>query len=432
MALSDILNSLLMSGAGGTNGALTLGQSAGAVDPGQSTAPGGQTSTPLSELVVQGQRKAPLKQAIPPLTPAAAPPQMAPPLTASLDQPNPGVSQTGNGPALNYNNTGALGAVQGSVAQDNPGAANPGIYGLLPPNLQHGTLRNVLGSIGDAFLEHAGQAPQYRPAMERQEIGNAQAGLDINDPASVEATAQRMVATGAPGAQEAAAQLRQTASEAALRKATLENTALYHQSTIDARHDALFQRMQPSAMADLSQAKNEGDFQTKLALWNARIKAIDPNEDAISALGAPTNYGQLTGTAGMTNQQITQHQDRLSGQANTHLDAILSANARIDAAGISGGAGIKRARIEADAQESDSSTNYLRSLANKQDSGQPLTNAEQNIWDHATSVPRTARRPLPASVAPRPQGSSGGFSHIAVGPGGQRVGWNGKTWVPIK
>jgi hypothetical protein len=41
------------------------------------------------------------------------------------------------------------------------GGGNPGIYGLLPPNLQHGTLRNILGAIGDAFLVGSGREPTY-------------------------------------------------------------------------------------------------------------------------------------------------------------------------------------------------------------------------------------------------------------------------------
>ncbi len=59
---------------------------------------------------------------------------------------------------------------------------NPGIYGLLPPNLQHGTLRNILGAIGDAFLVGSGREPTYanQPVYSPSGAGTGQSVVSDN------------------------------------------------------------------------------------------------------------------------------------------------------------------------------------------------------------------------------------------------------------
>jgi len=66
MALMDLLQSLIDPQSSQGGGA-SFGQTQGAIAPGQSAAPGGQTSTPLAEVVVQAKKRmAPPAQSVAP------------------------------------------------------------------------------------------------------------------------------------------------------------------------------------------------------------------------------------------------------------------------------------------------------------------------------------------------------------------------------
>lgn len=78
-----------------------------------------------------------------------------------------------------------------------------GIWGLLPEKIQHGALRDVLGAIGDAYLQSGGHDAQYKPRQERQQAGQALAGY-ANKP---EAAIERFQATGYPGSVELGAKM---------------------------------------------------------------------------------------------------------------------------------------------------------------------------------------------------------------------------------
>ena len=164
--------------------------------------------------------------------------------------PNLGKAQMPVPPRLNYDNSGDAAAINQAASVSHPqgGSPNPGIYGLLPASMQHGTLRNVIGAISDAFLARDGQKPEYANSMARQQIGQAQAGMDINDPDSVAAASQRIANTGAPGSLEIAHQNTELAEQAAIRKQTLEYNNDYRQSMLGIRQNA--QQAQASAIAD--------------------------------------------------------------------------------------------------------------------------------------------------------------------------------------
>lgn len=358
----DLLNSYLSQGGGN----LGFGQTANAIAPGQATGPGAQSSTPLSELVVHAKAGAagpttmpaqatsgqtPVTAAAPPAAPVSStPPDLS---TTPPAAPAAGVAQDAQPPTLDYNNSGASQAVNAAVAGEGTppgGMANPGLYGMLPKSLQHGTLRNVLGALGDALLVSGGKAPAYEDRMQRQEIGQAMAGMDINDPQSVAAATQRVAATGAAGSADMADKLQTQAEQAAQRKQLMEYNQSYRNAVIGQRNDALFNRMYPAATADMSQSTSASDYATRLARWNQRIKAIDPDQDAMSAFAISSTYNpaDMTSTAGMTNNQIVQHGDRQSAQATSIVNARIGAGSRIGAAGIEGGAHVAGSRMEAD------------------------------------------------------------------------------------
>src|ERR1700761_322281 len=146
-------------------------------------------STDLSEVVVTPSAKKPLSSFTPPVIQQSA-------------------DQTPTPVAMNYDNSAQVAALRQAVQNDYapPGGYNSkdsGLYGLLPQGLQHGTLRSILGHLGDAFLVGTGHQAIYQPRADRLAEGNAMAGYDQNPEAAI----QRLAATGAPDAMKDADQL---------------------------------------------------------------------------------------------------------------------------------------------------------------------------------------------------------------------------------
>lgn len=331
------------------------------------------------------------------------PPQVAPgDLLSSVGPIDKGADQAASPPKLNYNNSMQAGAVQDSLSAEPPtrgGMANPGLYGILPQSMQHGTLRNMLGALGDAFLVGSGHQAQYEPRMQRQEIGKAMAGYDPNDPVATQAAIQRIAATGAAGSPEMADKLEQNYQSAQLRKQLMEQNNNYKQQTIQARNDNLFNRMNPVAQADLAQAKDADDYAARLARWNTRLKAIDPSADAMSAFGVPEQFspGGVSATAGMTNNQVTQSNDRAAGRVQSGRNTDVRAAATIRAAGMS--AGSRNYATDA-GSDKPTSANILQGLIDKQNKGGTLTSAEQATFDHMTQVAKKGRSLPPGLTTP--------------------------------
>lgn len=394
-----------------------------------------------------------------PLTVTAARPPAGPnlqvqpgPATQMDFEPIPGAvsqgaQQTTQPPDVNYNNNAAATAVNGALAGEpalRGGMANPGVYGLLPAGLQHGTLRNMLGALGDAFLVGSGRQAQYEPRMQRQEIGNALAGYDPNDPQSVQAAIQRVASTGATGSTEMADQLQKNFNDIQLRKQLMEQNQNYHQQTIQSRNDNLFNRMNSVAQADLGGATSAEDYKARLARWNQRVQAIDPKTDAMTAFGVPEEYapGAISATAGMTNQQVTQSNDRAAQRAQSGRNTDVNAASRIQAAGI--GAGSRNRATDASANKPTGST-ILQNLITKknQHDANPsqfpdLTAAEQRAFDHLTQTSKkspglppglTVGGTKPAGAAQVPTLTPAQAHALAAKGGhGQFKGTDGRTY----
>lgn len=342
-----------------------------------------------------------------------------PPLTNDAPSPiNQAPDQSSHAPMVNYNNSqDAQAATQATTGYSGLDSNDPqkGLYGLLPSSLQHGTMRNVLGALGDAFLIHAGAQPEYAPRLQREQLGQAMAGLDINNPDSVQAAASRVAASGVPGAAEMADKIQEQGTQAALKRQIQEQNTWFQRSRIDDQHDNIFARSAGAAQGAVAGAVDKNDYAARYAVLDRRAKMVDPSTDAATAYGVPTpdewtpgqtNYGQTS------NQQV-QHSDRVTTAANS-----VSNNIRNNATKIQGDTILANGRtVDANisvAKPSDAG--ILQSLIDKQNSGEPLSPAETTVWHRLTDPPK-GRRPSPGATPPPPAPPSG--EHPSVpGPNG--------------
>jgi len=332
-------------------------------------------------------------------------------------------------PPRNYNNMRALKGVQEALsAEPKPegGSVNPGIYGLLPENVQHGTLRNVLGALGDAFLVGSGRDAVYRPRMERQQIANAMAGFETN-PAMA---ASRIAGTAAPGASDIAQKMFDQANNVELRKTQQESNNLYRQSMNEDRQARSDDRRRGIIGGLLQAAAATGDPKKYEA---ARTRALQMADGTgIDPAELPESLQDYTGAYGATTGQVMRNQvgnasieERRQAAQQTHQDRIRGQN-------------IQAAK---GSHQQMTATTYLHQLAAKQDSGQKLTPAEQQVWNKYTATKSGGSRglvtlgngqPAPAAPAQQPAAGGGKYTATATGPNGAKLGWDGKQWVKIK
>lgn len=422
MSIADLLSSFLTAGAGSNVG---FGQTAGAIDPGQSAAPGGQTSTPISELAVTAARKPPNPSAtmVAPQTNDQA--LMAPPASFT---PDTGASQVGAPPDIDYNNSQSVQAVRAANMANQPqpgGMTSPGLYGLLPANLQHGTLRDVLGNLGDA-ISGGGSTAKYAQMMERQQIGDAMAGMDPNNPDSVQAAVQRIAATGAPGALDVAQKVQQNDTEMQLRKATLDSTNWYRESMANNRTDTRLQAIVPSLGGVLANVKDSASYGPAYDQIAKRIQRIDPNAKP-EDLGLPARDGWTPGSTdgyGTTGNAQMVSADKGAQRDVSTQNNIRTNNTNLRRSGIQAGATEYAARTNAGSrgptpgQEQEA----LSARMDQADSGgPPLTQGEKARIQKLFGVPRSQRPVLtPAAQSTNPGTNAGSYGANAL-RGGDNV-----------
>ncbi len=78
------------------------------------------------------------------------------------------------------NNVPAVNARAADIKETEAASQRRGMFGV------KGTLRDVLGLLGDSFLVQSGNAPQYAPARRREQISDAQAGFTVDPVAASE------------------------------------------------------------------------------------------------------------------------------------------------------------------------------------------------------------------------------------------------------
>lgn len=333
-------------------------------------------------------------------------PRAQAPLTAGLtltvpdvlSAPDPnidmGALQSPTAPSLNYDNSRSVAAVQ-QANDANPargGSANPGLYGLLPQGLQHGTLRNVLGALGDAFLVQANHDPEYANNMARQSQGNAVAGMNPNDPASMQAAIQRLAMTGSPDAMKMADQLQTQFESAQNRKAQMAYTNAFHEQTVGNQQEAQIMRRIPYAGGMANSAKD-------LPSYTAAYQRAEQMAQQIGSQYHASDFGLVDPSSwkpgmqfGLTaNNQVVSGDKGLARQVSRENNADNNSN-HITVANINGHYGDNRATISADRpSEAQFDNDYIA----KRNAGIATTPEEDQQFNHNTQVGRRSKT-LPA------------------------------------
>lgn len=309
--------------------------------------------------------------------------------------PAPSIEQTPSRVPFNYNNQAAAQAVDqavGGLPTPRGGSANPGIYGLLPERMQHGTLRNVLGAIGDAFLVQSGNDPTYGPRMDRQRIGQAMAGYDPDDPDTVQAAIQRVAATGSPDSIELADRMQKNFNDIQLRQQTAEQTGIYREGMLDSKQTAALQRYLPYVGGMVGNAKTKEQYQAAYDRAELMAQRINPDFTAADfGLVDPMDWTpENAATAGMTANNVQVAEDKDAGRETTRRGQDIGYQGKIDSANINANSRIGAATISG-----NKATNavILEGLIDKQNAhdqgrGPPLTAAETTTFRHLTQGSR--------------------------------------------
>lgn len=412
---------------------------AGAIHGGDTSAaaPAASDDNVVDGVTVTAKRKTPAPSMAPlgTATDMAQKP-MAPVEPGKYAQPTPG-----EGANTRYNNTAQLHAVQDVENQYQPNPHGNGI-GLANIIGAKGTLRNVLGTLGDAFLIQAGHQPIHGPQADREREGQAMAGFQ-DDPA---AAANRMALTGSPGAVDDAQKMyttyqqeqlknAQLAANSDYRKSVIEDRASVHESQAADRQAKADDRTRALAGGILKAAAMSGDpkkYASARAAVLGRIQSnstIDPSE-------FPEDPKDFINGYGMNSAQVSrnaQGEERIQQQGELGRARI---GATIRGQNVS--AGNVRASIAG--QNARSQELYDQGLARAVNAGKTLSAGDAARWAKATHI---ATGKGGGSHIVLPPGLGGGAPAAPANPaGGQpppiehhypsgRVAvWNGKAWVP--
>jgi hypothetical protein len=301
-------------------------------------------------------------------------------------------------------------AMNSSAFQPQGGGANPGVWGLLPPNMQHGTLRNVLGALGDAFLVGSGKQAQYEPRMERQQEGLAMADYDEHP----ELSRGLLGATGAPDAVKDVIGLQENQNNLQLHKDQLTQQNQYRndqlqirqqqvQDALKSRNDNVVARLTPQIGGLASRAQTPQDYATAYSQAEKIAQRVGPDYHATDfGLVDPTDWkpGMVQGTT--AGQQLNSAdkgaQRGVSVQNNTATN-----RARIQAAGITAGSKLPTEASQVDA------------IRQKVNSGQPLSPGDQAVWDKQTNIKKSSSA-VPLTDAAKAAAANG----PKPAPGGQQ------------
>lgn len=153
--------------------------------------------------------------ALPPLAPGIAPP------VAGGDE----ILVTGSRPSVRGPDAPVMGNTNYQEEAQSAMAAAPQRKGLFGTK---GTLRDILGVVGDAFLVQSGNKAVYAPRREQERMGDAMAGFTADPVGAMERMAYA-------GFGDAAAELQNNQATQELRLAQQESLAAGRQSMVDER-----------------------------------------------------------------------------------------------------------------------------------------------------------------------------------------------------
>lgn len=307
-------------------------------------------------------------------------------------------------------------------------AQNPthtGMFGV------KGSLRNILGVLGDAMLIQSGHNPMYRPEMQGEKVSDAMTGFQ----AAPMAAAGRLAAV--PGASSEALQLYQDATQDSLRKQVQEQNNAYRQSQMTARQDASDSRLRSGIGGILTAAATPDPKtgQVDPKVWaQARATALrlggkvsDFDESEI-----PDTPDQYNAGYGQTARQV--QQGNISGQsiqerATSAANAQTGQNQRTAAtiAGANGRVQPTTSAIESGAFQAYDQTNgdvtkltpSQRLVINRYQNG--VTKTPRALPAGLSVTPPSGGRPTPtasdlAYVKAHPEQAANFKAHFGVDP----------------
>lgn len=324
----------------------------------------------------------------------------APPSVSGVDVTATRPQVTTPGGSTAYNNIPEINAIQ-NVASQYPQGMNDhlGVTNMLNSKGQSGggvTLRNLLGTLGDAFLIQAGKAPIHAEQNQRQQIADAAAGFQ-NNPGIA---ASRIAATAAPGSMQDAQTLYEADQQNKLRQQMQEQNNFYRQNVIQQRQAQQMDRIAPAigAMLTSPNIKTADDYKAAHDRATSMLQRIDP--DATPAdVGAvdPADWkpGIMT-NAGMTAGQVARNQ--------TSQDSIA-----------------ERANAAAANVSKPSNAAYIQNLASRVNNGETLGPGDQAIWNAQTQRSNKPKLNIPG-LTPAPSAGSGGptssdIAYLRANPG---------------
>ncbi|CAM6031248.1 unnamed protein product [Sphagnum compactum] len=328
------------------------------------------------------------------VAPITPPSSTDPTEVAGVTVTAPRPQQTGSSPAAGYSNVDQLNAIRAASNQDvssaYPNATAAGTNNPIANFMSnHGTLRSILGTLGDAFLIQAGHQPMYHDNVEQAKIAQAAAGFDT-DPLGA---ASRVAATGAPGslpiAQEFAnqyntQQLRKTQMDAnnSYRQGMLQDRDIATQGQANIRQQQIEDRTRQMMGGIMQAAAATGDpkqyaaaRQRALALGSGRIKDFDPD------IEVPENIQDYGTGYGMTANSVARN---LTSNASIGERATAATNRNaVTVRGQDIGAGVQNNRTNS------TIPSEIKRLEQKVNSGQTLLPAKplSGTFDPSSAKP---------------------------------------------
>lgn len=395
----------------------TLGNGGSTADSGPPATPVASLPPPDSPDAIQDLTVTARKQPPPNLTPvfgqdmsnvdpstSTAQPTMPPPYIPHRVDPG------------KYDNTPEVDAINNVRSQYPDMSQNtPGIGHFIPNAMPGaGTLRSMLGTLGDAFLISSGHQPIHRQQDQANQLAEAAAGFD-QDPA---AAAGRIAATGVPGSLDVADKIQQQNLQHQQIQAQQAYTNQWRDSVMADRtqnHEAA-QAIAQAKADDRTRALNGGILAAAArsgdpqAYARARAAAIarvsaDPNSKINPAIEYPDNPADFNAAYGLTANQYSRN-----AQAATNSDIRQNLGQQnVDArnAATAAGVGNNNARVNATTHGQNISDNgRLNNYIQRMNSGGQLTPYEQADYNRL-QTPRGRGGGLINSipgVAPTPAG----------------------------
>jgi len=239
-----------------------------------------------------------------------------------------------------------------------------------------GTLRDILGTVGDAYLLSNGQAPIYQPRRDQERLASAQYGF-TDDP---KAAAERAGELDA----EAGRDLWKTAETVALNRDNRQSQIEARQAQVDDRKYKMQQDFSNYAARILNAADTPAKQAEAIRILSQRALISGLSLDDLGIPTSPTDeQRQLLGAGDMSvnqQQQLPLAQERVKqGQQNADANTVRA-----------------NRPPQPRAQPNPTAASIIAPLADKIRRGQTLTPGEQRVYDDLRPSRGKSKRSLPA------------------------------------